>query len=106
MKPGSTIINTASVQAYQPKGQLLAYATTKRAIVTFTKALSELAIEQGIRVNAVAPGPVWTPLIPSTMPDEKVKQFGKQSKMERPAQPAELARTFDEIASERHGVAA
>ena len=100
MKPGSTIINTASVQAYQPKGNLLAYATTKGAIVTFTKALSELAIEQGIRVNAVAPGPVWTPLIPSTMPDEKVKQFGKNSKMERPAQPAELAPAYVYLASQ------
>jgi hypothetical protein len=100
MKPGSTIINTASVQAYQPTGQLLAYATTKGAIVTFTKALSELAIEQGIRVNAVAPGPVWTPLIPSTMPDEKVKQFGQQSKMERPAQPAELAPAYVYLASQ------
>ena len=100
MKPGSTIINTASVQAYQPKGQLLAYATTKGAIVTFTKALSDLAIEQGIRVNAVAPGPVWTPLIPSTMPDEKVKHFGQQSKMERPAQPAELAPAYVYLASQ------
>src|SRR4051812_27861445 len=86
MKPGSCIVNTASVQAYQPTGQLLAYATTKGAIVTFTKALSELAVEKGIRVNAIAPGPVWTPLIPSTMPDEKVKQFGENSSMTRPAQ--------------------
>jgi len=99
MQPGSTIINTASVQAYQPGGELLAYATTKGAIVTFTKALSELGIERGIRVNAVAPGPVWTPLIPSTMPDEKVKQFGKQSQMQRPAQPAELAPAYVFLAS-------
>lgn len=91
MKDGSTIVNTTSVQAYQPNKTLLAYATTKGAIVTFTKALSSLAIKQGIRVNAVAPGPVWTPLIPSTMPEEKVKEFGKNSPMERPAQPAELA---------------
>ncbi|HZQ51172.1 MAG TPA: SDR family oxidoreductase [Bryobacteraceae bacterium] len=91
MKQGSTIVNTTSVQAYQPNKTLLAYATTKGAIVTFTKALSSLAIKQGIRVNAVAPGPVWTPLIPSTMPEEKVKEFGKNSPMERPAQPAELA---------------
>lgn len=91
MREGSTIVNTTSVQAYQPNASLLAYATTKGAIVTFTKALSSMAIKQGIRVNAVAPGPVWTPLIPATMPEEKVKQFGKGSPMERPAQPAELA---------------
>jgi hypothetical protein len=94
MKEAGAIINTASVQAYKPKGSLLAYATTKGAIVTFTKALSELAVEQGVRVNAVAPGPVWTPLIPSTMPDEKVKQFGKSDAWERPAQPAELAPAY------------
>jgi NAD(P)-dependent dehydrogenase (short-subunit alcohol dehydrogenase family) len=94
MKPGSAIINTTSVQAYQPTGQLLAYATTKGAIVTFTKALSQLVIEQGIRVNAVAPGPVWTPLISSTMPEEKVKHFGENGLMSRPAQPAELAPAY------------
>jgi hypothetical protein len=94
MKSGGAIINTTSVQAYKPNGTLLAYATTKGAIVTFTKALSELAAEQGVRVNAVAPGPVWTPLIPSTMPDEKVKQFGKNDTFERPAQPAELAPAY------------
>jgi hypothetical protein len=94
MKSGGVILNTASVEAYQPKGQLLAYATTKGAIVTFTKALSQLAIESGVRVNAVAPGPVWTPLIPSTMPENKVKEFGKRSLMERPAQPAELAPAY------------
>jgi NAD(P)-dependent dehydrogenase (short-subunit alcohol dehydrogenase family) len=94
MKPGSAIINTASVQAYKPSGMLLAYATTKGAIITFSKALSELAIERGVRVNVVAPGPVWTPLIPTTMPEQKVKNFGKDSVMERPAQPAELAGAF------------
>jgi NAD(P)-dependent dehydrogenase (short-subunit alcohol dehydrogenase family) len=94
MPKGGAIINTASVQAYEPKGHLLAYATTKGAIVTFTKALSDLAIEKGIRVNAVAPGPVWTPLIPSTMPQEKTKDFGKSDKVERPAQPAELAPAY------------
>jgi NAD(P)-dependent dehydrogenase (short-subunit alcohol dehydrogenase family) len=94
MKEGGAIINTASVQAYKPTGQLLAYAATKGAIVTFTKALSQLAMEHGVRVNAVAPGPVWTPLIPSTMPDKKVKEFGKDSLMERPAQPAELAPAY------------
>jgi hypothetical protein len=91
MKSGSTIVNTASVQAYQPSPTLLAYSTTKGAIVTFTKSLSALAIKQGVRVNAVAPGPVWTPLIPSTMPEKSVENFGKSSGMERPAQPAELA---------------
>lgn len=91
MKKGSAIVNTASVQAYQPSPTLLAYSSTKGAIVTFTKSLSALAIKQGIRVNAVAPGPVWTPLIPSTMPEKSVKEFGKTTPMERPAQPAELA---------------
>lgn len=99
MKPGSSIVNTASVQAYQATGMLLAYASTKGAIVTFTKALSELVAERGIRVNAVAPGPVWTPLISSTMPDEKVKKFGETSPLERPAQPAELAPSYVFLAS-------
>jgi NAD(P)-dependent dehydrogenase (short-subunit alcohol dehydrogenase family) len=99
MKPGSVIINTASVQAYEPNGMLLAYASTKGAIVTFTKALSELAIEKGVRVNAVAPGPVWTPLIPSTMPKEKVEKFGQNDPMKRPAQPAELAPAYVYLAS-------
>jgi len=100
MRKGGAIINTASVQAYQPNGNLLAYASTKGAIVTFTKALSQLAIEQGIRVNAIAPGPVWTPLIPSTMPDEKVKHFGESSQMKRPAQPAELAPAYVFLATQ------
>jgi NAD(P)-dependent dehydrogenase (short-subunit alcohol dehydrogenase family) len=99
MQPGSVILNTASVQAYQPSGNLLAYATTKGAIVTFTKALADLAIERGVRVNAVAPGPVWTPLIPSTMPDQKVRKFGGDSPMTRPAQPAELAPAYVYLAS-------
>jgi NAD(P)-dependent dehydrogenase (short-subunit alcohol dehydrogenase family) len=100
MPAGGTIINTASIQAYQPSAQLLAYATTKGAIVTFTKALSELAIEQGVRVNAVAPGPVWTPLIPSTMPPERSSQFGKDTPIGRAAQPAELAPVFVFLASQ------
>lgn len=99
MNPGSVIINTASIQAYQPTSSLLAYATTKGAIVTFTKALSEEAIEKGIRVNAVAPGPVWTPLIPASFPDEKVQKFGSQSPMGRPAQPVELAHLYVFLAS-------
>jgi len=99
MKSGSCIVNTTSVQAYQPKGMLLAYATTKGAIVTYTKALSQLLIEQGVRVNAVAPGPVWTPLISSTMPDKKVEKFGQGDLMGRPAQPAELAPAYVFLAS-------
>ena len=96
---GGTIINVASIQAYQPSGRLLAYATTKGAIVTFTKALAELAIKQGVRVNAVAPGPIWTPLIPSTLPQKKVRQFGKDTPMGRAGQPAELAPAFVFLAS-------
>ncbi len=99
MKAGGAIINTASVEAYQPSPALLAYSTTKGAIVTFSKSLSGLAIKQGIRVNAVAPGPVWTPLIPSTMPREKVEKFGSNVPMERPAQPAELAPMYVFLAS-------
>lgn len=100
MKEGSSIINTTSVQAYEPSPTLLAYASTKGAIVTFTKGLSQLAIKQGIRVNAVAPGPVWTPLIPSTMPEESVEKFGKSSSLGRPAQPAELAPMYVFLASD------
>jgi NAD(P)-dependent dehydrogenase (short-subunit alcohol dehydrogenase family) len=99
MKPGSSIINVASIQAYDPSPNLLAYAPTKAAIVSFTKALAKLVIEQGIRVNAVAPGPVWTPLIPSTMPNDKTKNFGDNTLFERPAQPAELAPAFVFLAS-------
>jgi len=96
---GGTIINTTSIQAYQPSAKLMHYAATKGAIVTFTKALSEAALEQGVRVNAVAPGPVWTPLITSTMPPEQHTEFGSQSPMGRPAQPAELAPSFVFLAS-------
>jgi NAD(P)-dependent dehydrogenase (short-subunit alcohol dehydrogenase family) len=100
MPPGSSIINVASIQAYQPSLSLLAYASTKGAIITFTKALAQDAIRQGVRVNVVAPGPVWTPLIPSTMPEEQVKQFGQDSLLQRPAQPAELAPAFVFLASQ------
>lgn len=99
MKPGSAIVNTASIQAFDPSPQLLAYAATKAAIVNFTKGLSQLAMKQGIRVNAVAPGPVWTPLIPATMPEEKVKQFGKNTSFGRAAQPVEIAPVFVFLAS-------
>jgi NAD(P)-dependent dehydrogenase (short-subunit alcohol dehydrogenase family) len=99
MESGSTIINTASIQAFDPSPNLLAYAPTKAAIVNFTKALSQIAMRQGVRVNAVAPGPVWTPLIPSTMPEEKVKNFGADTVFERAAQPVEIAPVFVFLAS-------
>ncbi len=99
MKPGSTIINTASIQAFNPSPNLLAYASTKAAIVNFSKALSKLAMREGVRVNVVAPGPVWTPLIPSTMPHEKVKNFGGDTLFERAAQPVEIAPVFVFLAS-------
>ena len=97
---GSAIINTSSVQAFNPSPQLLDYATTKAAIANFTKALALNLADQGIRVNAVAPGPVWTPLIPATMPEEKVKTFGTDVPMGRPGQPAELAPAYVFFASQ------
>jgi hypothetical protein len=99
MKAGSSIINTASIQADKPSPSLLAYATTKGAIANFTGGLAQLLAEAGIRVNAVAPGPVWTPLIPSTMPVDQVANFGKNSPLGRPAQPAELAGAYVFLAS-------
>ena len=99
MQPGSTVINTTSIQAYQPSPTLLPYSTTKGAILTFTKGLSDEAIKKGIRVNAVAPGPIWTPLIPSSFPADKVAKFGKDTPMERPGQPAELAPVYVFLAS-------
>jgi NAD(P)-dependent dehydrogenase (short-subunit alcohol dehydrogenase family) len=100
MKEGATIINASSIQAYQPSKNLLAYAATKGAIANFTKALNEETIEKGIRVNAVAPGPVWTPLIISTFPPEKFEKFGQDSPMKRPAQPVELAPAYVFLASD------
>ena len=100
MKPGAAIINTSSIQSYQPSSSLLAYATTKGAVTNFTKALAEEVAEKGIRVNAVAPGPIWTPLIPSTMPEEKVKNFGKDTPLGRAGQPAELAPVYVLLASQ------
>jgi NAD(P)-dependent dehydrogenase (short-subunit alcohol dehydrogenase family) len=94
MKPGSSIVNTASVNSDMPNPILLAYATTKGAIQNFTGGLAQLLAEKGIRVNAVAPGPIWTPLIPSTMPEDAVKNFGKQVPMKRAGQPAELASAY------------
>jgi NAD(P)-dependent dehydrogenase (short-subunit alcohol dehydrogenase family) len=96
----SSIINTASVNADAPSPHLLAYATTKGAIQNFTGGLAQLLAEKGIRANAVAPGPVWTPLIPSTMPVEAVTHFGEQVPMKRPAQPCELAPMYVMLASE------
>ncbi|MUO78628.1 SDR family oxidoreductase [Agrobacterium vitis] len=94
MKPGSAIINTASINADTPSPTLLAYATTKGAIQNFTAGLAQLLAEKGIRANTVAPGPIWTPLIPSTMPPERVSSFGEQVPMKRPGQPAELATAY------------
>lgn len=94
MKPGSAIINTASVNSDMPNPILLAYATTKGAIQNFTGGLAQMLAEKGIRANAVAPGPIWTPLIPSTMPEDSVKNFGRQVPMKRAGQPAELATAY------------
>ncbi|MFF0029163.1 SDR family oxidoreductase [Streptomyces avermitilis] len=96
---GGSIINTTSVQAYKPSPHLLDYAMTKGAIVTFTQGLAQMVAGDGIRVNAVAPGPVWTPLIPATMPD--TTEFGKQAPLGRPAQPAEMAPAYVFLASPR-----
>jgi hypothetical protein len=100
MKPGSSIINTTSIQADSPSQELLAYASTKGAIQNFTGGLAQMLAEKGIRANSVAPGPIWTPLIPATMPSEKVQQFGKQVPMQRPGQPKEVAPAFVLLASD------
>lgn len=99
IRPGGAIVNTASIEAYAPKPPLLHYATTKGAVVTFTKGLALDLINRGIRVNAVAPGPVWTPLIPSSMPAKEVSNFGQDNPIGRPAQPAELAPAYVFLAS-------
>jgi NAD(P)-dependent dehydrogenase (short-subunit alcohol dehydrogenase family) len=101
MQPGSSIINTTSIQSKSPSGNLLAYATTKGAIANFTAGLAELVAEKGIRVNAVAPGPIWTPLIPSTMPEQKVEKFGSDTPLGRVGQPAELAGAYVLLASDQ-----
>jgi NAD(P)-dependent dehydrogenase (short-subunit alcohol dehydrogenase family) len=100
MAEGSAIINVASIQAYQPSPAILDYASTKGAIVTFTKGLALELIQRGIRVNCVAPGPVWTPLVVQSYDAEKNASFGKDSPMGRPAQPAELAPAFVFLASD------
>lgn len=99
MEPGAAIVNTASINADKPKPTLLAYAATKGAIQNFTGGLAQLLAERGIRVNCVAPGPIWTPLIPSTMPADQVREFGKNTPMQRPGQPAELAGAYVLLAS-------
>jgi NAD(P)-dependent dehydrogenase (short-subunit alcohol dehydrogenase family) len=100
MKPGSSIINTTSINSDNPKPTLLAYATTKGAIANFTAGLAQMLAEKGIRVNSVAPGPIWTPLIPSTMPPDEVARFGQQVPMKRPGQPAEVAPVYVLLASD------
>ncbi|KQV82165.1 NAD(P)-dependent oxidoreductase [Rhizobium sp. Root1220] len=100
MRPGSSIINTTSIQSRQPSAHLLAYASTKGAVSNFTAGLAEMVAEKGIRVNAVAPGPIWTPLIPSTMPTEKTTKFGEKTLIGRAGQPAELAGAYVLLASE------
>ncbi len=94
LQAGSSIVNTTSVTAYKGSPQLLDYSSTKGAIVAFTRSLSKNLVSKGIRVNAVAPGPIWTPLIPSTFPEEKVETFGKQVPMERAGQPEEVAPSY------------
>jgi NAD(P)-dependent dehydrogenase (short-subunit alcohol dehydrogenase family) len=100
MQPGAAILNTSSINAKDPSPSLLAYATTKGAIANFTAGLAQMVAEKGIRVNAVAPGPIWTPLIPSTMPEEKVESFGKNTPLGRAGQPAELAPAYVLLASD------
>jgi NAD(P)-dependent dehydrogenase (short-subunit alcohol dehydrogenase family) len=101
MPAGASIINTTSIQSYQPSPGLLDYASTKGAITAFTKSLAKMLIEKGIRVNAVAPGPIWTPLQPSHgQPQEKLEQFGANTPMGRPGQPAELASAYVYLASQ------
>jgi NAD(P)-dependent dehydrogenase (short-subunit alcohol dehydrogenase family) len=100
LKPGASIINTTSINSDNPKPTLLPYATTKGAIANFTAGLAQLLADKGIRVNSVAPGPIWTPLIPSTMPPDQVASFGQQTPMKRAGQPAELAPVYVLLASD------
>jgi NAD(P)-dependent dehydrogenase (short-subunit alcohol dehydrogenase family) len=100
LKPGASIIGSSSVNSDQPSPTLLPYAATKSAIASMTASLAQLLGEKGIRANSVAPGPVWTPLIPATMPEEKAQKFGQDTPLGRPGQPAELAPLFVFLASE------
>jgi NAD(P)-dependent dehydrogenase (short-subunit alcohol dehydrogenase family) len=100
LKAGASIINTTSINSDQPKPTLVPYATTKGAIANFTAGLAQLLGDRGIRANSVAPGPIWTPLIPSTMPPDQVEEFGKNTPLGRPGQPAELAPVYVLLASD------
>ena len=100
MQPGAAIVNTTSINSKNPSPTLLAYATTKGAIANFTAGLAQMVAEKGVRVNCVAPGPIWTPLIPSTMPAEEVASFGKNTPLGRAGQPAELAPAYVLLASD------
>ncbi|MGY2085698.1 SDR family oxidoreductase [Blastococcus sp. SYSU DS0539] len=100
MGSGASIINSSSVNSDNPSPNLIAYAMTKAGIANFTASLAQMLAEKGIRANSVAPGPVWTPLIPATMPEEKVESFGQQVPLGRPAQPAELAPVYVMLASD------
>ena len=100
LKAGSAIINSTSVTAYKGNAKLLDYSSTKGAIVAFTRSLSQNLVDKGIRVNAVAPGPIWTPLIPSTFPADEVATFGKQVPMQRAGQPEEVAPSYVFLASD------
>lgn len=100
MKPGGVVLDTCSIESYTPAESLPIYAATKAALVSFTKSFSKLLIKEGIRVNGIAPGPVWTPLIPSTMSPEKVKNFGQNTLFDRPAMPVEQATVFVFLASD------
>jgi NAD(P)-dependent dehydrogenase (short-subunit alcohol dehydrogenase family) len=100
MKPGGVVLNSCSIEAFEPKDQLAPYASTKAALVSLTKSFSKLCIKHGVRVNGVAPGPVWTPLIPATMPLKEVQSFGETSLFKRPAQPVEQAAVYVFLASD------
>ena len=100
LKPGSSIVNTASVQAYEPSRGIVVYAMTKSAIVTFTKGMAKQLIDKGIRINAVAPGPFWTPIQPAGQPPEKLAELGKEVTLGRPGQPVEIAPVYVLLASQ------
>jgi NAD(P)-dependent dehydrogenase (short-subunit alcohol dehydrogenase family) len=100
MKPGGVVLNSRSIEAFEPKDELAPYASTKAALVSLTKSFAKLCMKYGVRVNGVAPGPVWTPLIPATMPEDEVKTFGQNTLFKRPAQPVEQAAVFVFLASD------
>jgi NAD(P)-dependent dehydrogenase (short-subunit alcohol dehydrogenase family) len=100
MQPGASIIGSSSVNSDMPSPSLMPYAATKAAIANMCASLAQMLAPKGIRANSVAPGPIWTPLIPSTMPEEKVESFGQQSQLGRPGQPAELASVYVMLASD------